>query len=77
MGISEFSIFKNSIREKGGIWASDDVYFTQYRDGYSASYKPYFPEHSVEDCAISYNWLTDEWTYMTPEIYDAAYKKEK
>lgn len=75
MGIIGFRNFKESVREKGGIWASDDVYFTQFRDGYSASYKPHCPEHSAEDCAISYNWLTDKWSYMTPEIYDKEYRK--
>ena len=72
-----FATFKESVREKGGIWASNNVYFTQYRDGYSASYIPHWPEHSPEDCAISYNWITDKWTYRTPEIYDAEYNRIK
>ena len=72
-----FAAFKRSIREKGGIWESGDVYFAQYRDGYSASYIPHWPEHSQEDCAISYNWISDKWTYRTPEIYDAEYNRIK
>lgn len=72
-----FATFKESVREKGGIWASNNVYFTQYRYGYSASYIPHWPEHSPEDCAISYNWITDKWTYRTPEIYDAEYNRIK
>lgn len=72
---TSFRQFQANIREKGGIWAGDDVYFSQYRDGFSASYKPNFPNHSSEDCAISYDWFKDEWTYMTSEIYDAEYKK--
>lgn len=73
MGILGFYTFKKSIREKGGIWQSDDVHFTQFRDGYSALYNPNYPEHSELDCAISYNWITDKWTYRTPEVYDAEY----
>ena len=72
---SDMQNFQRNIREKGGIWASDDVYFTQFRDGFSASYRPCFPERSPEDCSISYDWIKDEWTYITPEIYDAEYKK--
>ena len=75
--MNSFAIFKKNVREKGGIWASNDVYFTQYRDGYSASYIPRWPEHSPEDCSISYNWITDKWTYRTPEIYDAEYNRIK
>lgn len=75
MVIIGFCDFKNCVLEKGGIWASCDVYFTQFRDGYSASYKPNYPEHSKEDCAIFYNWLTGKWSYMPPDIYDRKYQK--
>ena len=73
--LTSFRQFQANIREKGGIWAGEDVYFSQYRDGFGASYQPNFPYHSPEDCAISYSWLKDEWTYLTPEIYDAEYKR--
>jgi len=76
--ISSFSGFKDfirNVREKGGIWASEDVYFAQFRDGFSASYRPEFPERSAEDCAINYSWIKDEWTYVTPEMYDAEYNR--
>lgn len=72
---SDFHNFKNNVREKGGIWASDDVYFSQFRDGFSATYKPKYPEHSPDDCSISYNWQEDKWTYRTPEQYDTEYNK--
>ena len=68
-----FGDFKSAVRRKGGIWASDDVYFTQYRDGYSASYKPEWPEHSKADCAWAYNWLKDEWRFEDPKSYDEKY----
>lgn len=70
---SDFENFKKNVREKGGIWASNDVHFTEFADGFAASYKPDFPEHSKEDCAISYNYVKDEWNYKTPEQYDAEY----
>lgn len=69
-----FHDFKNRVRAKGGIWASDAVYFSQFRDGYSASYKPSFPEHSPEDRAISYNRVTETWREIVPEQYDTEYK---
>lgn len=72
---SDMWYFKQNIREKGGIWASDHVYFSQFRDGFSASYRPNFPEHSPEDCSITYNWVKDEWHYFTPDIYDAEYNR--
>lgn len=67
--------FKNVVRAMGGIWSGNDVHFTQYRDGFSASYKPDFPEHSQDDCAVSYNCLEDKWNYLSPEEYDAQYKQ--
>lgn len=65
--------FKEIIHNKGGIWASDDVYFTQFMDGYGATYKPNFPNHTKDDCAISYNWIKDMWNYIPPEMYDKMY----
>ena len=70
---SNFKCFKSDVRRKGGIWASDDVYFSQFRDGYSAVYKPNYPERSPDDCSISYNWQEDRWTYRTPEQFNAEY----
>ena len=70
-----FEAFKANVREKGGIWTSDNVHFTKYMDGYSATYQPEFPYHSRDDCAIIYSWVKDEWSYMTPEIYDVEYNK--
>lgn len=68
-----FGEFKSAVRRKGGIWASDDVHFTQFRDGYSASYKPEYPEHSKKDCAWAYNWQKDTWRFEDPVSYDAKY----
>lgn len=73
LGLS-YKEFKAEVLAKGGIWASDDVYFSQYRDGYSASYQPNYPEHSKEDCAFAYNWLKNEWRFEDPKSYDAKYR---
>lgn len=70
-----FYDFKKSVLEKGGIWATENVYFTQFRDGYVAHYEPNFPYHTPDlDCSIIYDWLHDKWEYVTPESYDAEYR---
>ena len=58
-----FHSFKQMVRERGGVWYSRDVYFTQFRDGWSAAYMPDYPLRSSEDQAISYNWLSKAWHY--------------
>ncbi len=50
--MSDFKWFKHAIRAKGGIWASNDVYFSQLRDGYTAAYLPAYPEQSPKDETI-------------------------
>lgn len=50
--MSDFKQFKQAIRAKGGIWASDDVYFSSFRDGYSAGYLPNYPQKSDRDESI-------------------------
>ena len=50
--MSWFKEFKNTVRAKGGIWASNDVYFSQLRDGYTAAYLPAYPQQSPKDEAI-------------------------
>lgn len=47
-----FETFKRAVKALGGKWASDDVYFTQMRDGYSAGYKPEYPKNSNADMTI-------------------------
>lgn len=59
--MGNFKDFKSSVKKKGGIWASDDVYFSQFRDGYSAAYKPNYPQDSAEDQVIySYGLVSRE-----------------
>lgn len=50
--MTEFKSFIKAVREIGGKWASDDVYFFQMRDGYSATYKPEYPSSSNLDMRI-------------------------
>ena len=69
-----FDGFKREVRAMGGVWAdSVHVFFTQFRDGYGASYRPYWPERTPEDQAISYNWLNDRWRCLSPEEYNREY----
>ena len=44
--------FQNSITWLGGIWSSNDVYFIQQRDMYTANYRPDYPECSIYDQVI-------------------------
>ena len=49
---SDLKNFKRAIKALGGKWASDDVYFSQMRDGYSAGYKPAYPKCCNDDMTI-------------------------
>lgn len=53
--------FKDEVRRKGGIWASNHVYFSQTQQGYSAGYLPKYPERDSADKSIYYNWITGKW----------------
>lgn len=59
---SGFKRFREEVRQKGGIWASGHVYFSQTQQGYSAGYMPKYPEHDSKDKSIYYNWVNDQWT---------------
>lgn len=67
-----FRDFKDSVRRQGGIWASEDVYFSQFRDGYSAAYQPEYPERSERDCTIGFNWLKNAWSLNGGESFIEA-----
>ena len=51
--MSNFKMFQQNIKALGGIWQSEDVYFSQFRDGYSAAYKPNYPKKSINDKLIN------------------------
>lgn len=69
--MTDFQWFKKVVKSKGGIWNTKDVCFAQFRDGYSASYLPNYPDHSPEDQALSYNWRSSQWRYISPEEYNS------
>lgn len=50
--MSKFTMFQYKIKNIGGVWASNDVYFMQTRDSYSAAYKPCYPKSSPRDMII-------------------------
>lgn len=50
--MGDFKAFQGNIRRKGGIWASEDVYFCQTRDYYIADYRPNYPKFSDADKTI-------------------------
>lgn len=43
---SYFKQFKSLIINIGGVFATEDVYYSQMRDIYSAAYLPKYPEYS-------------------------------
>lgn len=47
--MSRFKNFQDNVKNIGGVWSGDDVYFSQMRDGYSASYKPKYPDSCIEE----------------------------
>ncbi len=50
--MSKFKDFQNKIKEINNVWNSEHVFFNQMRDGYSASYKPKYPEYCNDDMII-------------------------
>ena len=64
--MSCFKQFQKAVRAKGGIWASDDVYFSSHRDGYSAAYLPAYPDKSENDeCIYSKNLFSHTETSVS------------
>ena len=62
MAYSGFSQFKSAVRDRGGVWASSDVYFSQFRDSYTAAYLPAYPKSSTEDTSIDFCHIDNQWT---------------
>lgn len=50
---SNFQMFKLGIHRIGGVFAGEDVYFSQMKDVYSAAYKPDYPNDSIKDISIT------------------------
>lgn len=78
--MTNFKKFKNDIKNIGGVWNTDDVYFSQMRDGYSASYQPKYPDGCTEDMIIqtlensgAYNRGNYELTIWQEHKYGCEY----
>lgn len=50
--MSKFKNFQIGVKEISKTWNSENVFFTQMRDGYSASYRPKYPEYCNDDMII-------------------------
>lgn len=62
MSESYFKTFKEAIRQLGGIWASNDVHFSQFSDEYVAAFLPAYPEKDEQhDHVISFKWKERKW----------------
>lgn len=63
MSESYFKIFRETVLQLGGVWASNDVYFSQFADGYMAAYLPAYPEEDEQrDRVISFSWPGQLWS---------------
>ena len=58
-----FRTFRESIRNMGGGWTGNDVYFAQTQSQYTAAFLPEYPEKSKRDSTISCCWLNGGWDY--------------
>lgn len=61
-----FSKFKCIIRNLGGVWATNAVYFSRTQCEYSARYLPAYPEPSKEDSWIQCCWVNGIWCCRGP-----------
>lgn len=52
--MSDFKEFQKLIFKIYGEYKTKDLYFSQLKDGYSAAYKPRFPEWCDDDEIIQY-----------------------
>lgn len=58
--INSFKDFKKYIKEKGGVWSTSGVYFSQMRDCYVAYYMPNYPDMSPDDVSVVYDYVTEK-----------------
>lgn len=66
----DFKKFKNIIRNLGGVWSSEDVYFSKTQSTYTAKYAPKYPESSSEDSTINILHFEGMWYYDGPHTKD-------
>lgn len=58
-----FRTFRESIRNLGGVWTGNDVYFAQTQSQHTAAFLPEYPEKSKRDSTINCCWLNGGWDY--------------
>lgn len=69
--ISNFKSFKQIIASLFDLQDYQDIYFSQMCDGYSAAYKPKYPESSSHDIII--NTIDKSGAYLRGN-YETIYK---
>lgn len=75
--LTDFQRFINRVRRCGGIWESEDIYFSQMRDEYSAAFYPKYPEHTCGDYVLVENWVAKTiWLYAPNASEFGAVKKQ-
>lgn len=61
--MSYFNFFKDDILSLPGVWQNEnDIYFSQMKDGYSAAYKPLYPNGCNKDIII--NTINNSGAYL-------------
>lgn len=61
--MTKFEKFKNDILSLPGGWNKEiNIYFSQTRDGYTAAYKPEYPQTSKNDIII--NTIDESGAYL-------------
>lgn len=65
---SDFKTFREDIKSLGGVWASENVYFSQMRDGYTAAYKPKYPEPCNKYMTIQTLWASGAYNRGNYEL---------
>lgn len=53
---SNFKQFKENVRNIGGVFTSEHVYFSQLTNSYIAAYLPHYPNDSKHDISITQVW---------------------
>lgn len=78
--MTKFKEFQNDIKSIGNVWSGNSVYFSQMKDGYSAAYKPKYPDGCTEDMIIqtlensgAYNRGNYELTIWKENKYSCEY----
>ena len=69
----DYLCFKETVRSKGGIWSSAFVWFTEFKSGYCAAYRPKGIEFSKDDCALLYRRSMASWEFLDSKEYHRSF----